>query len=119
MRFLSYVDYLWLNLNIIIYQMKAEYLSYVAVSIILLFINNIKIYNKKSTEVLIFHLHFFKCIHRLLTLSEAILDMIMERKVVSILFIKVLVIFSCNLENDFSKLYKIFPEFLHKIKIMA
>ena len=41
------------------YQMKAEHLSYLAVSFILSFIKMIKIYVLKSKQMLIFYLHFF------------------------------------------------------------
>ena len=45
-----------------------------------------------------------------------ILDIIMEGTVSQIFFIKVLVIFLCDLENYLKKFCKQFPDFWHKIK---
>ena len=76
-----------------IYQMKAKYLSYLVVPIILLFIKSMKIYAVNSKQILHFYLHFFNVDdsinidHSLLKFSVVILIMIIQGSVSQISYL--------------------------------
>ena len=60
LRFLWYLSYSSFNLDVLLYQIKAEYLSYRIVPVILLLVKAVKKNVLKRTKIVIFFHNFFE-----------------------------------------------------------